>query len=537
MDFHRIVQTLLALVFFVTAVAAQTTQPSPQPTLFIIGDSTVKNTSNGQLGWGDPIRDFFDLTKIKVDNRARGGRSSRTFLSEGLWDQVLAEIKPGDFVLMQFGHNDGGPINDESRARGSLPGLGDQFEGVDNQVTKKFESVHTFGWYMRKFVSDTKAKGATPIVLSPIPRNIWVEGKVERAAATYGGWAAAVAKSQNALFIDLNEIVAARYEAIGQETIARDYFKGDHTHTSPIGARLNAESVVTGMRALKNLPLINYLLREPVQQSSASAPVSEVIKLWPAGAPGSLGSAPEDIPTLTPFIPTQKVNGSAVIVCPGGGYTHLADHEGKPVAEWLNSLGITAFVLKYRIGPKYHHPAPLLDAARAVRLVRSRAAEWKLDPKKIGVLGFSAGGHVASTIGTHFDAGQPDAPDSIDRLSSRPDLLVLIYPVISMGKFTHGGSKKQLLGDNPTPDMVKLLSNEEQVTKETPPTFLVHTANDSAVPVENSLQFVDALRKAGVPFEMHIYERGPHGFGLGGDNPILSTWPARCADWLHLQGF
>ena len=198
MNFHRIVQTLLALVFFVTVVAAQATQPSPQPTLFIIGDSTVKNTSNGQLGWGDPIRDFFDLTRIKVDNRARGGRSSRTFQSEGLWDQVLAELKPGDFVLMQFGHNDGGPINDESRARGSLPGLGDQFEGVDNQVTKKFESVDTFGWYMRKFVSDTKAKGATPIVLSPIPRNIWVEGKVERAAATYGGWAAAVAKSQNA---------------------------------------------------------------------------------------------------------------------------------------------------------------------------------------------------------------------------------------------------------------------------------------------------------------------------------------------------
>ena len=165
-----------------------------QPTLWIIGDSTVKNSADGQLGWGDPIRDFFDVTRIRVENRARGGRSSRTFQTEGLWDQVVAELKPGDFVLMQFGHNDGGAINDESRARGSLPGLGNEFEPIENQVTKKTESVHTFGWYMRKFVSDTKAKGATPIVLSSVPRNIWIDGKVERMATTYGGWAAAIAK-------------------------------------------------------------------------------------------------------------------------------------------------------------------------------------------------------------------------------------------------------------------------------------------------------------------------------------------------------
>jgi len=515
------------------SISAQNTQR--KPTLFIIGDSTVKNTSNGQLGWGDPIKDFFDLTKINVDNRARGGRSSRTFQSEGLWDQVLNELKPGDFVLMQFGHNDGGAINDESRARGSLPGLGDEFEAINNLVTKKSESVHTFGWYMRKYVADTKAKGATAIVLSPVPRNIWIDGKVERMASTYGGWAAQVARSHQAFFIDLNELVAVRFEAIGQEVIGRDYFKGDHTHTSPVGARLNAESVVNGMRSLKNFSLVDYLLKEPRPQTQTSS--SEVIQLWSTGAPGALGTAPEDIPTLTPFFPNQRANGSAVIVCPGGGYTHLADHEGRPVAEWLNSLGITAFVLKYRIGPKYHHPAPLQDAARAVRLVRSRATEWKIDPKKIGVLGFSAGGHVASTIGTHFDAGQATAVDPIDRVSSRPDLLVLIYPVITMGPLTHGGSKKQLIGDNATPEMVKLLSNEEQVTKDTPPTFLLHTANDSAVPVENSLNFAAALRKAGVPFEMHIYERGPHGFGLGGEDPILSTWPARCADWLRLQGF
>lgn len=536
MKYTRLLPRIMTALGFIVLIATGSAQTdSPQlPTLYIIGDSTVKNTTDGQLGWGDPIKDFFDLTRIKVENRARGGRSSRTFQTEGLWDQIVAELKPGDFVLMQFGHNDGGAINDESRARGSLPGLGNEFEPIENLVTKKTEAVHTFGWYMRKFVTDAKSKGATPIVLSPIPRNIWVNGKVERAVATYGGWAAAVAKSQNAVFIDLNEIVAARYESIGQETIGKDYFKTDHTHTSPIGARLNAESVVTGMRAIKNLLLNNFLRAEPI------APVQttpESIRLWPTTAPGAAGDEPADIPTLTPFIPRGQATGSAVIICPGGGYTHLADHEGRPVAEWLNSIGITAFVLKYRIGPKYHHPAPLLDAARAVRLVRSRAAEWKIDPRRIGVLGFSAGGHVASTIGTHFDAGQPDAADVIDRVSSRPDLLVLIYPVITMGEFTHAGSKNQLLGNNPAADLVKLLSNEEQVTKETPPAFLVHTQNDAAVPVENSLRFAEALRKVGVPFELHIYERGPHGFGLGGDDPILSTWPSRCAQWLHLQGF
>jgi len=542
MNYRLIAIAALALLIFANTDSAQITQP----TLWIIGDSTVKNSADGQLGWGDPIRDFFDITRIRVENRARGGRSSRTFQTEGLWDQVVAELKPGDFVLMQFGHNDGGSINDESRARGSLPGLGNEFEPIENQVTKKTESVHTFGWYMRKFVSDTKAKGATPIVLSPVPRNIWIDGKVERMAGTYGGWAASIAKAQNAFFIDLNEIVAARYEAIGQATVGKDYFKGDHTHTSPIGARLNAESVVAGMKTLKTLPLNNYLRAVPNTTTTtevtkpaptAEVPAADAIKLWPNGAPGALGSAPDDIPTLTPFIPKDKVNGSAVIVCPGGGYQHLADHEGRPVAEWLNSIGITAFVLKYRIGPKYHHPAPLQDAARAVRLVRARASEWKIDPKRIAVLGFSAGGHVASSIGTHFDSGQPGAADVIDRVSSRPDLLVLIYPVITMGEFTHEGSRKQLLGDNPTADMVKLMSNEEQVTKETPPTFLVHTANDAAVPVENSLRFAEALRKMGVPFELHVYERGKHGFGLAPDDPILSTWPSRAAAWLHLQGF
>jgi len=276
----------------------------------------------------------------------------------------------------------------------------------------------------------------------------------------------------------------------------------------------------------------------PVNARQTSTVTEQPIILWPNGAPGALGHEPGDIPTLTPYLPPpDKATGAAIIVCPGGGYSHLADHEGRPVAEWLNTLGITAFVLKYRLGPRYHHPAPLLDAARAIRTVRARATQWHLDPNRIGILGFSAGGHLAATIGTRFDAGTPDAADNIERVSSCPDLMMLIYPVITMGEFTHAGSKRMLLGENPSADLVKLLSNDEHVTKETPPAFLVHTADDPGVPVENSLRFAEALRKMKVPVEVHIYEHGPHGFGLGGKDPILSTWPQRCADWLKVHGF
>ena len=271
---------------------------------------------------------------------------------------------------------------------------------------------------------------------------------------------------------------------------------------------------------------------------SQAAKNQEPILLWPEGAPGAVGKEPADIPTLTAFpAPKEKATGAAIIVCPGGGYSHLADHEGRPVAEWLNTLGISAFVLKYRVGPRYHHPAPLLDAARAIRMVRARASEWQLDPNRIGILGFSAGGHLASTIGTHFDGGKADAADPIERVSSRPDLMILIYPVITMREFAHAGSKRMLLGENPPEDLVKLLSNDEQVTKETATAFLVHTADDPGVPVENSLRFALALRKAKVPVEIHVYEHGPHGFGLGTKDPILATWPQRCAEWLKTHGF
>jgi acetyl esterase/lipase len=270
-----------------------------------------------------------------------------------------------------------------------------------------------------------------------------------------------------------------------------------------------------------------------------------VIQLWPQAAPGALGTADKDIPTLTVFLPeADKATGAAMVICPGGGYGGLAQHEGRDYALWLNANGVTCFVLKYRLGSAgYRHPVELGDAARAMRLVRARAAEWNVDTKRIGIIGSSAGGHLASTLLTHFDAGNPDATDPIDRQSSRPDLGILCYPVITMGEKTHAGSRDNLLGKNPSPELIQELSNELHVTKETPPCFLFHTVEDNAVPVENSLQFAAALRRAGVPFDLHIYEAGRHGSGLGGkpyskyDPATLHPWTRDCIFWLKQHGY
>lgn len=272
------------------------------------------------------------------------------------------------------------------------------------------------------------------------------------------------------------------------------------------------------------------------------------LPLWPEGAPGALGKAEADVPTITVYpAPAGKATGASVVICPGGGYGMLAkDHEGKQVAAWLNSIGVAGIVLEYRLGPRYHHPVMLNDAQRAIRMVRHKAAEWKLDPKRVAILGFSAGGHLASTAATHFDLGKPDAADPVDRQSCRPDRAILVYAVIAMGTpYGHGGSKKNLLGENPSDELVMSLSNETQVTKDTPPTFLAQTDADGAVPAENSLLYVLAMRKAKVPVEFHLFERGQHGLGLGSGSvehkikgdPAFGSWPGLCATWLGVQGF
>src|SRR5450755_526912 len=288
---------------------------------------------------------------------------------------------------------------------------------------------------------------------------------------------------------------------------------------------------------MSRLPIV-LLFAAGALFSQAPLKMPKADLLWPNGAPGAQGNEEIDQPSLAAYIvPAGRGTGAAVVVCPGGGYRNLAmDHEGDQIAKWLNSLGVSAFVLKYRLGPKYHHPVELGDAQRAIRTVRSKAAEYRILPDRIGIMGFSAGGHLASTAGTHFDAGDTAATDPIDRLGSRPDFLVLCYPVISFGTFAHQGSKRNLLGENPDPKLVETMSNETQVTAQTPPTFLFHTTTDTTVPVENSVLFYSALRKAGVPAELHIYERGPHGVGLAQTDEALSNWPARLADWLRVHG-
>jgi acetyl esterase/lipase len=293
------------------------------------------------------------------------------------------------------------------------------------------------------------------------------------------------------------------------------------------------------MRSFR-LPAVVLLLLLTVRGAAAQGPGGGTEEpLWPGAAPGALGRAPEDVPTLTRFLPPpERATGAAVVVAPGGGYQHLAmDHEGVVVARWLSSIGVAAFVLKYRLGPRYHHPVELGDAQRALRTVRSRAAEWGVDPARIGILGFSAGGHLASTASTHFDAGDPRAADPIDRASSRPDFAILIYPVITLeAPYAHRGSRVNLLGEDADAALVWSLSSELQVTPRTPPTFLVHTSDDRTVPVENSLMYYRALRAAGVPAEMHDFETGPHGFGTAPGNPLLSQWPSLAAAWMAQRG-
>ncbi len=266
------------------------------------------------------------------------------------------------------------------------------------------------------------------------------------------------------------------------------------------------------------------------------------VPLWPGGAPGALGTSSNDIPTLTAYLPDPtNATGAALVICPGGAYTHLAPHEGNDYALWLNQHGVTCFVLKYRLGTSgYRHPAMLNDAARAVRWVRAHADEFKVDAHRVGIMGSSAGGHLAATLLTHFDAGDTNAADVIERQSSRPDLGVLCYAVISMGELTHQGSKDSLLGRNPPPELVTLLSNELQVTPNTPPCFLWTTFEDRTVPMENTMMFAEALRKNKVPFDLHIYQKGGHGMGLGDRKAPFAhphPWAGDCLFWLKEQKF
>ncbi len=283
-------------------------------------------------------------------------------------------------------------------------------------------------------------------------------------------------------------------------------------------------------------------LASAVLIATASA---EPIRLWEGDAPGALGKADQDIPTLTAFLPAAgTASGTAIVICPGGGYGGLASHEGQGYAEFLAGKGVACFVLKYRLGSKgYRHPVMMHDVQRAIRLVRTNAAKWAVDPARIGVMGSSAGGHLATTSVTHFDSGKADATDAVDRTSCRPDFGAICYGVISMEDgVTHGGSKNNLLGKDPAADLVELLSNDKQVTKNTPPCFVWTTGEDKAVLPENSFRFVQALRKSGIAFDFHVYEKGPHGIGLSpGKNGVpagdVHPWGKDLVFWLQQHGW
>jgi acetyl esterase/lipase len=282
----------------------------------------------------------------------------------------------------------------------------------------------------------------------------------------------------------------------------------------------------------------------------AAEPDRQVIALWPEGVPDAKPDAGVErevdervynvqVPTLTRYpAPVATANGTAVIICPGGGYVRLAvNKEGTELARRLNALGVAAFVLKYRLA-EYGYPAPLRDVLRAVRIVRSRAAELGVRADRIGVLGASAGGHLAACAGTLFDAPEGRTGAALDATSARPDFVVLLYPVITMtDPFAHAGSRRALLGENPSAALVERLSVEKQVTARTPPTFIVHTLEDASVPVENSLLFFQALRRAGVPAELHVYEKGPHGFGTRAGLGPASSWPERLEEWMRFHGW
>jgi len=276
----------------------------------------------------------------------------------------------------------------------------------------------------------------------------------------------------------------------------------------------------------------------PPTAAADAPPHGKTILLWAGGAPKAVGKTPEDTPTLTVFLPEKNTTKTGVVIAPGGGYAHLAmQHEGEDVARWLNTHGVAAFVLKYRLGPVYHHPIELGDAQRALRMVRMNAKEYGIAPDHIGIWGFSAGGHLAATAGTHYDAGIADSPDPIEREKCRPDFLILAYPVITLLEpNVHGSSRKYLLGDDATQSVLANLSDETQVTKDTPPTFLFATTDDGVVPVMNSVAFYTALVKNDVPAEMHLFQHGNHGVGLALGNPQLNVWPELLIKWMRERG-
>ena len=532
-------------------------EPRKEITIVLVGDSTVAdyNFKHAYQGWGRALTDYFD-DRVNVVNWARGGRSSKSFRDEGWWDKAMA--KPADYVLIQFGHNDN-PGKGPERETDPAPG-GD------------------YRANLRRYAEEARKAGAVPVLVSPTTRRFYDDtGQIvpDGKNLPYAEATLAVAEELGCPVVDLNRLTRQLFNQLGKEH--SDWLQpvGDRTHFTPTGARRVAGLVVSVLQRdipelaacvetdpRVSMPRLSHAKPKApaywplapkfwIPRDDASANPPEEL-LWPEGVPGGTRDIQEKAdqrsddhinrwvtrikePTISIHCPTGKRRTrSAVVICPGGGYVGLAyDKEGHDTARWLNSLGVTAVVLKYR-AREYGQPAPGDDAQRAVATVRRRAADLQIDPDKIGIMGYSAGGHVASTAGTRYRDFEIDD----EKVSSRPDFMLLVYPVISMDDaITHRGSQVGLLGKNPSTELIETYSNDRQVTMQTPPTFLVHAADDTSVPLENSLRMMRALKKAGVPVELALYERGGHGFGLETEPIPAAQWPLRCEQWLRRQGF
>ncbi len=504
--------------------------------IFLIGDSTLANKipeRAPETGWGMALADLAK-PQLTVENHAVNGRSSKSFYDEGRWQVVLDQLRPGDYLLIQFGHND----------------------QKKQDPTRYTAPRGAYSENLRRYVTETRAKGAIPILATSICRRHFdAQGKL---LATHGDYPDAmrqVAEAMNVPLVDLQALTWQSLQDMGPGSSVSLYLhvkpgeypgykdgKIDNTHLSPKGALWVARMFVQQLRE-QGHPLARYFY-EGVPEMPEAMPA---IKLWPQTPPVEAllpgrermednrvynVREPEIIPRLAPAASAQ---GVGVLIFPGGGYHRLAiDKEAVAVADWLNGHGIHAFIVKYRMR-EFGAPAPLLDAQQALRLVRSHAKEWRLHPNKIGVIGFSAGGHVAASLLTHFDYWPAQImPGHLNKISARPDFGLLIYPVITMyPPHAHQGSRTALLGENPSEDLLEFYSLETQARADMPPIFLIHGGNDESVPVHNSLAFYQAVHEAGVPVEMVIYNNAPHGIGLLAGYQQASAWPERALEWLE----
>lgn len=529
--FLRLAQA--ALVLFLT----HSLHATESLRLYLAGDSTMAAKAalpeNAERGWGEALAAYF-TEAVAVENRALNGRSTVSFRAEGHWQKILDALEPGDWVLIQFGHND----------------------EKENNPSVYAAAEDAYPENLRRFVEEIRARGAEPILATPIVRRRFEGGTL---VPTHGAYPDAVRKVAKAAEVPLLEMTGRTREAVkalgpDQSRALYLWSEGgryarfpdgvqDDTHLSARGAAFIAGLAVAEMQRL-DLALARHL----------KDPVPDLVSvnwqpLYPEGPPNLRPDAGEAVledgrasnihhPVLGVF-PAWLGEGPrpAVIVSPGGGYARLAmEHEGHEVARWLNSIGVNAFVLKYRL-KEYGYPAPLQDVLRALRTVRAHAAEWNVDPERIGVLGFSAGGHVTGMAATLWDSDDGRVGDPLDEVSARPDFAALIYPVITMDeRYTHAGSRSNLIGDDADESQVEALSLENWVTESTPPVFLVHGADDEAVPAENSLRFAQALLAHDVPVEWHLFPRGPHGFGMNRSGLPIDGWTVLLADWMKARG-